>query len=78
MLAALRTQTHALHQELESQMDLLRPDLSREKYAALISHTHALYCTLEAQLDATLPAEWQRRLEWSSRRKVGLLRQDLI
>jgi heme oxygenase (biliverdin-IX-beta and delta-forming) len=76
-LAALRTQTHALHQELEAQMDLLRPDLTRERYAALIQRTHALYRTLEGQLGVMLPAEWQRRLDWDSRRKVGLLQQDL-
>lgn len=78
VLATLRNQTHALHRELEAQMDLLRPDLNREKYTALLQHTHALYCTLEDQLDVALPGGWQRRLDWDSRRKVHLLRQDLM
>ena len=76
VLTALRTATAPLHDNLETRLDLLDPDLDVAAYAYVLSVFAAYYAPLEAQI-YTLPGldDWVPALE--RRRKLPLLERDL-
>lgn len=81
LLARLKRETHAQHVRAEQALNLLAPDLSRERYAAVLAWLHARHVTLEPALRAALrgslpDATWQA-LAWEQRLKAPLLALDL-
>ena len=72
----LRAETREAHARLEDSLDLLGGDLSRARYRLLLEGFLGFHAVLEPRLDL-----WHDRrglLDWPVRRKLDLLRQDLV
>lgn len=72
-LTALREGTEQVHRRLESDLPLVRPDLSVEDYHAILGRFWGLLAPLEDALDAVrVPLD-----DWPDRHKAPLLVADL-
>lgn len=70
----LRLETRAQHQQLEDQLDLLRPGLAPPQLITLLERFYGYYCECETQLKC-LPVAQQ---DWfAARAKTSLLAGDL-
>ncbi|MCZ2857647.1 biliverdin-producing heme oxygenase [Blastococcus sp. VKM Ac-2987] len=79
VLRVLRTGTAEEHQGLEDTLDLLDPELGRDRLALVLGLMHGFWTAAEAGLD-----EWAARrpadagtVDWASRRRAGLFAADL-
>lgn len=76
ILALLREQTRALHEQAERALDLPTQLRSPASYATLLARFHGFLHPLENRLHG-LPGPTQLGLDLTGRRKVPLLRDDL-
>ena len=79
VLAELRTATAAEHEQVESTLGLMDPQLGRDRLVAVLTRLHAFWTAAEAGLDA-----WAGRhagdaetVAWSRRRRAHLFAEDL-
>ena len=75
LMALLRQATKHEHQRLESDLDLLRSDLTRRDYFQLLRSMHGFIAPWETQIGARL--EQADRAMFDARRKTKLLVDDL-
>jgi heme oxygenase len=77
ILDRLRIATRPAHERLERSIDLLGRDWSRPFYLALLQKFHGFYAAVEPQVLGR--SEWRELgLPVENRRKLGLLRRDLV
>ncbi|MEQ8234864.1 MAG: biliverdin-producing heme oxygenase [Gammaproteobacteria bacterium] len=76
VLLALRTATAAVHDALERELDLLRPDLTLDEYATVLARMAAFYAPLERRIHG-LPDLAAQVPALTARRKLPLLERDL-
>jgi heme oxygenase len=79
VLAELRTATAVEHEQVESTLGLMDPQLGRDRLVAVLTRLHAFWTAAEAGLDA-----WAGRhpgdaetVAWSRRRRAHLFAEDL-
>lgn len=79
VLAELRTATAVEHEQVESTLALMDPQLDRNRLVAVLTRLHAFWTAAEAGLDA-----WAARrpddaeaVAWSRRRRAHLFAADL-
>ena len=79
VLTALRTATAVEHEQVETTLGLMDPQLGRDRLVAVLTRLHAFWTAAEAGLDA-----WARRrpadaqtVDWSRRRRAHLFAADL-
>jgi heme oxygenase len=79
VLTALRTATAAEHEQVESALALMDPELRRDRLVAVLGRLHAFWSAAETGLD-----EWARRepaaaetVDWARRRRAHLFADDL-
>ncbi|WP_245821011.1 biliverdin-producing heme oxygenase [Geodermatophilus pulveris] len=79
VLTVLRSATAAEHEQVESALGLMDPQLGRDRLVAVLARLHAFWAAAEAGLDA-----WARRhpadaaaVSWSRRRRAHLFAADL-
>ncbi|MEX5718889.1 biliverdin-producing heme oxygenase [Geodermatophilus maliterrae] len=79
VLRDLRTATAEEHDRVESTLDLMDPQLDRDRLVGVLGRLHAFWLVAEAGLDA-----WARRrpedaaaLDWDRRRRAALYAADL-
>lgn len=75
VLARLRQETAALHEEVEKQVDILSPALTVERYARILQVFQAFFEPVESALDRTCPPQYQAL--WEGRQRAARLRTDL-
>lgn len=75
LMTKLLQATKHVHQRLENDLDLLRPDLTRRDYFQLLQNMHGFITPWEAQVGARL--EQADRAMFDARRKSELLLDDL-
>ncbi|WP_221091305.1 biliverdin-producing heme oxygenase [Deinococcus aquaedulcis] len=74
IMTQLKEATAALHDAVEAQMPVLRPDLTRAEYTQLLSQVYWAVAPLDAQVQALdLPGAFLA----AQRQKTPLLRRDL-
>jgi heme oxygenase (biliverdin-IX-beta and delta-forming) len=79
VLRRLRTETAGEHQAVEQTLDLLSPDLTRDRLVDVLTRMHAFWAAAEAGLDAWAaehPADADR-VGWSHRHRTALFAADL-
>ncbi|WP_347059817.1 biliverdin-producing heme oxygenase [Blastococcus sp. HT6-30] len=79
VLRRLRTGTAEEHQALEDTLDLLDPELDRDRLAQVLGLMHGFWAAAEAGLDgwaARRPAD-AGTVDWTRRRRAGLFAADL-
>src|SRR3954469_15692775 len=79
VLRRLRTETAAEHQAVEESLDLLSPDLSRDRLVDVLTRMHGFWQAAEDDLDAWAdahPAD-ARRVDWAARHRSDLFAADL-
>jgi heme oxygenase len=79
VLRRLRSETAAEHQAVEDTLDLLSPDLTRERLVDVLTRMHGFWLAAEAGLDSwadTHPADAQR-VGWADRHRSALFAADL-
>lgn len=76
ILQCLREQTHDCHKRLEQRLDLLDTMLSLERYRALLRRFYGFYIPMERRLGEVF-SQGSDLVQFSRRRKVGYLAQDL-
>ena len=79
VLTTLRAATAESHGTVERTLDLLDPDLDRERLTAVLARLHGFWSAAEAGLDAWAgrrPAD-AARLQWERRRRTSLFAADL-
>ena len=79
VLRRLRTGTAAEHRAVEDALDLLSPELTRERLADVLTRMHGFWEAAEDGLDAWArrhPADAER-VQWSQRRRTPLFAADL-
>ena len=79
VLTELRTATAVEHEQVESTLGLMDPQLGRDRLVAVLARLHAFWTAAEAGLDA-----WARRhpadaetVAWARRRRAHLFAGDL-
>jgi heme oxygenase (biliverdin-IX-beta and delta-forming) len=79
VLTALRTATAAEHEQVESALALMDPELRRDRLVAVLGRLHAFWSAAETGLD-----EWARQepaaaetVDWARRRRAHLFADDL-
>jgi heme oxygenase (biliverdin-IX-beta and delta-forming) len=79
VLRTLRTATAREHEQVETALDLMSPELDRDRLAGVLTRLHAFWRAAEAGLDA-----WAERepadaaaLDWVRRRRSALFAADL-
>jgi heme oxygenase len=75
LLTRLRQQTAALHREVEQEVDLLSPTLSRERYIRILQAFHAFFIPCEAALELYCPESLASL--WRGRSRAHRLQDDL-
>jgi heme oxygenase len=80
VLRALRTATAEHHDRVETSLDLLDPQLTRDRLTDVLARLHGFWSAAEAELD-----RWARRdpataaaLDWPRRRRTALFATDLV
>ena len=79
VLRRLRTGTAEEHEDVERTLDLLDPDLARNRLAEVLDRMHGFWLAAEEDLDrwaAGSPAD-AGAVEWSRRRRAALFATDL-
>jgi len=79
VLRRLRTGTSAEHRAVEDTLDLLSPDLTRDRLVDVLTRMHGFWLAAEAGLDAwarDAPADAER-VDWSRRQRSALFAADL-
>jgi heme oxygenase (biliverdin-IX-beta and delta-forming) len=79
VLRRLRTETAAEHQAVEESLDLLSPDLSRDRLVDVLTRMHGFWQAAEADLDGWAdahPADAER-VDWAARHRSDLFAADL-
>jgi heme oxygenase len=79
VLSRLRRETAGDHQVVEQTLDLLSPDLTRDRLVDVLTRLHGFWAAAEAGLDAWAhahPADADR-VGWSCRRRTALFAADL-
>jgi heme oxygenase len=77
ILKRLKLATNASHTALESQLPLMKSDLSRDEYRQFVSRFFGFYAPLENQLLAA--PFWQTlAFDYHARQKTPRLKQDLL
>ena len=79
VLRILRTGTAAEHRSVERTLDLLDPELDRERLTVVLTRMHGFWRAAEAALDDwadRFPADAES-VSWSLRRRAGLFAADL-
>jgi heme oxygenase len=79
VLRRLRSETSAEHQAVEDTLDLLSPDLTRDRLVDVLTRMHGFWAAAEAGLDAWAhahPADAER-VDWSGRHRTALFAADL-
>jgi heme oxygenase len=79
VLRRLRTETAAEHQAVEESLDLLSPDLSRDRLVDVLTRMHGFWQAAEGDLDAWAdahPADAER-VDWAARHRSDLFAADL-
>ncbi|TYP81276.1 biliverdin-producing heme oxygenase [Blastococcus xanthinilyticus] len=79
VLRSLRTGTAEEHQDLEDTLDLLDPELDRDRLALVLGLMHGFWTAAEAGLDewaTSRPAD-AGAVGWARRRRAGLFAADL-
>jgi heme oxygenase len=79
VLRRLRTGTATEHEAVESTLDLLSPDLTRDRLVDVLTRMHGFWLAAEAGLDTWAQAEPAdaQRVEWSRRHRSPLFAADL-
>ncbi|MGY1810360.1 biliverdin-producing heme oxygenase [Blastococcus sp. SYSU D00669] len=79
VLRALRTATAREHEQVESALDLMSPELDRERLADVLTRLHAFWRAAEAGLDrwAEHAPDDAAALDWGRRRRSALFAADL-
>jgi heme oxygenase len=79
VLTTLRSATAAEHEQVETTLGLMDPELRRDRLVEVLARLHAFWTAAEAGLDA-----WARRepagaetVDWSRRRRAHLFATDL-
>lgn len=72
LAARLRRDTAAAHAAVEAQLDLQRPELSRDRYRALLAMFYGFYAPLEATLRSVAPPT-----PFALRERAHLIARDL-
>ncbi|MGK5173370.1 biliverdin-producing heme oxygenase [Geodermatophilus sp. CPCC 205761] len=79
VLTVLRSATAGEHEQVESTLGLMDPELSRDRLVCVLGRLHAFWRSAEAGLD-----DWARRepadaasVTWSRRRRAHLFARDL-
>ncbi|MFW3171466.1 biliverdin-producing heme oxygenase [Geodermatophilus sp. CPCC 206100] len=79
VLTVLRSATAGTHEQVETALALMDPDLHRDRLVAVLTRLHAFWRSAEAGLD-----DWARRepadaqaVGWSRRRRAHLFARDL-
>jgi heme oxygenase (biliverdin-IX-beta and delta-forming) len=79
VLTELRTATAVEHEQVETTLGLMDPELGRDRLVAVLTRLHAFWTAAEAGLDA-----WARRspadaetVDWVRRRRAHLFAEDL-
>ncbi|MGY1638218.1 biliverdin-producing heme oxygenase [Geodermatophilus sp. SYSU D00742] len=79
VLTALRAATATEHEQVESTLALMDPQLDRDRLVAVLTRLHAFWAAAETGLD-----DWARRepadagtVDWSRRRRAHLFADDL-
>ncbi|WP_406854421.1 biliverdin-producing heme oxygenase [Alsobacter sp. KACC 23698] len=73
LLTRLRTETRAAHDRIESDLDMLGPGLTLERYGALVARFHAFFRIWEPRIGELVGDE----AFFGPRRKLPLLEADL-
>jgi heme oxygenase len=79
VLRRLRSETSAEHRAVEDTLDLLSPDLTRDRLVDVLTRMHGFWAAAEAGLDAwaqARPADAEQ-VDWSGRRRTALFAADL-
>ena len=79
VLTTMRAATAASHEQVERSLDLMAPDLDRERLSAVLTRLHGFWSAAETGLDAWAgrrPADADR-LQWARRRRAHLFAADL-
>jgi heme oxygenase len=79
VLRRLRTETAAEHRAVEETLDLLSPQLTRDRLVDVLDRMHGFWQSAEAGLDAWAdahPADADR-IGWAGRRRTALFAADL-
>ncbi len=77
LAARLRDETRDLHAAIEQGVDVMRPDLSQERYRNLLQRFYGFYAPLELRLEGVAGINVACP-DFASRKKVFLLTRDLI
>lgn len=79
VLLRLRTGTADEHEDVERTLDLLDPDLGRDRLAAVLGRMHGFWVAAEAGLDrwAAAHPDDAAAVDWPRRRRAALFAQDL-
>jgi heme oxygenase len=75
ILARLRRETAALHQDVEREVDLLSPTLSTQRYIRILQAFHVFFIPWESALDAYCPASFVET--WRGQKRAHQLEHDL-
>ena len=75
VVQSLRQATAALHQQVESTVDILSPTLTIARYVCILQAFHAFFAPAEAEMYARCPAPL--RDLWQGRRRAHRLVDDL-
>src|SRR3954449_1382820 len=79
VLRRMRTDTDPQHQAVEESLDLLSPDLSRDRLVEVLTRMHGFWQAAEGGLDAWAdahPADAER-VDWAARHRSDLFAADL-
>jgi heme oxygenase len=79
VLRRLRSETAGEHQTVEQTLDLLSPELTRDRLVGVLTRMHGFWAAAEAGLDAWAdahPADADR-VGWARRRRTALFAADL-
>jgi heme oxygenase (biliverdin-IX-beta and delta-forming) len=79
VLRRLRTETAAEHEAVEGTLDLLSPDLSRDRLVGVLTRMHGFWQAAEAGLEdwAGGHPDDAARVDWPARRRSHLFAADL-
>lgn len=71
----LKIETAKNHQEIETKMSFMKPDLSFAEYTDQLKRFYGFYAGFESQVSTNL--EISALIDWGARKKVQLIEQDL-
>ncbi len=75
VLSRLREETREVHEQLERELNLVSPDLSKQSYLAILKRFYSFYSRFEPEVWPRLPPVWSAL--FAQRRKLPALQDDL-